>query len=347
MTLRVVTADPLNAEASLPAIGAPVTPVAEFYIRSNFTAPRIDAANWRLRLHGRVGAVLELTLAELQELAVETRRVTLECAGNGRALLEPATEGTPWGLGAAGTADFTGVRLRDVLELAATGDDAVECVFTGADAGDIDGWGRISFQRSLPLDTATATGPLLAWAMNGAELTVEHGYPLRLVVPNYYAVASVKWLVDIEAVATPFKGHFQTDRYMYRLAGYPPRPVTLMRVRSLITSHADGDRIAAGDVVIAGVAWSGHGSIQRVEVAAGADAPWHEAELEQSASPEIVSGGIAQRWHCRITLAAGMHHVRVRATDDAGETQPDEPAWNELGYGNNVIHGIRLEALSV
>jgi DMSO/TMAO reductase YedYZ molybdopterin-dependent catalytic subunit len=229
------------------------------------------------------------------------------------------------------------VPLRLLLERARPASDVAEFVFSGADEGDIEGYGRISFQRSLPAAVATADGPLLAWTMNGEALTAEHGHPVRLVVPSWYAVASVKWLVGIDASATPFEGHFQTDRYVYRVDEQPPRPVSLMRVRALITSHGDGDRVHPGQHILAGTAWSGHAPIDRVEVQVGAHAAWRAAEL---LAPAVT--GVATRWSCTIALSTGRHRIRVRATDAEGHTQPDAQYRNTLGYGNNVTHAIRL-----
>jgi DMSO/TMAO reductase YedYZ molybdopterin-dependent catalytic subunit len=339
MPLRIVTTDPLNAEAPLSAIGATTTPVAEFYIRNNFDVPRLAAAAWRLRIGGHVRRPRELDLDALMTLPQRTARVTLECAGNGRALLDPPVDGTQWGLGAAGTAEFTGAALRDVLTPLGVNDDVVEFVFTGADAGDVPGWGRIRFQRSLPRAVACGPEPMLAWLMNGEPLTPEHGHPVRLVVPGWYAVASVKWLVGIEAVDQPFQGHFQSDRYVYRGDCLADRPVTHMRVRALVTSHADGDRVPAGIIDIEGTAWSGAAPIRSVEVQVGPHAAWRNADLLEPADHAV-----ATRWRCTLSLSPGTHLLRVRATDETGATQPEDQAWNELGYGNNIAQTIGIWA---
>jgi DMSO/TMAO reductase YedYZ molybdopterin-dependent catalytic subunit len=359
MTLRTITRRPYNAEAELSALGARVTPVDAFYVRNNFDVPVLDAAAWRLRVHGRLHSAVDIDLATLQSMPQVRRRLTLECAGNGRSLMDPPVAGTAWGLGAAGSAQFTGVPLRHVLAQAAPHDDAMECVFTGADGGvvtdsaaaDADGDGDgsrvVRFQRSLPLHVCLdEDGPMLVWAMNDEPLTPEHGFPLRLVVPNWYAVASVKWLVDIEVVSRAFTGHFQKERYVYRYAGPDGSdragdlPVTTMRVRALITSHADGSAVEAGEHLIEGVAWSGAGMIAAVEVAVGADGPWRPAALDAQQER-----GASVGWRCPLVLTAGPTRIRVRATDSSGAAQTMQPAWNELGYGFNPIHEIGLTAL--
>jgi DMSO/TMAO reductase YedYZ molybdopterin-dependent catalytic subunit len=343
MTLRVVSADPFNAEPPLTTLGEPVTPVEAFFVRSNFPAPELDPSRWRLRVHGLVHTPVELDLERLQALPHRTTRVTLECAGNGRQLMSPTPPGTAWALGAVGTADFTGVALRDVLALAGSHDDAAEVVFTGADHGPVDGKGPTAFQRSLALEHPTSNEPLVAWAMNGAPLTRDHGFPVRLVVPRFYAVASVKWLVDVEVVDRPFRGHFQADRYVYRAPGSTEHPVTTMRVRSLITSHADEGQVASGVVTLRGMAWSGDAGITRVQVRHG-PATWLEADVGLDVDPDL-GLGVMTPWRCACHLEPGEHELLVRATDAAGATQPLTSDWNELGYGNNVVHVIRLRAV--
>ena len=342
MTLRIVTAEPLNAEAPLTALAAPLTSVEDFYVRSNFPAPDIDPQHWSLRVHGQVRAPVELNLEEVRALPNLTKRVTLECAGNGRRLMTPTPRGTAWELGAAGTADFTGTPLREVLALTEPEPDAVECVFTGADGGTVEGHGAVSFQRSLTIQHAGSGEPLIAWAMNGAPLTRDHGSPVRLVVPRFYAVASVKWLVDVEVVDHPFRGHFQADRYVYRGPGVPEHPVTTMRVRSLITSHTDGQRVPDGRVLLAGVAWSGEAAVARLRVRIDRE-DWQEAELE-AAPGTAPAAGVMTPWRCECPLDRGDHDLLVVATDAAGNSQPLAPEWNELGYGNNVAQSIRLRS---
>jgi len=341
MTLHVVTTDPLNAEAPLGALAAlpgPITPVGDFYIRNNFTPPDLDPESWRLRVHGLVRTPRTFDLADLRELPRVSRRVTLECAGNGRRLMEPTPGGTAWELGAAGTAVFTGVRLRDVLALAEPMPTSVDCVFTGADRGAVErpaGPETVSFQRSLAVAHAASDEPMLAWEMNGAPLTADHGFPVRLVVPRFYAVASVKWLVDLEVVDRPFTGHFQAERYVYRGPGIREHPVTTMRVRALITSHSDGQRTPSGTVGLEGVAWSGDAAVTRVRVRVDGTA-WRDAELESG------EAGVMIGWRCDCPLEPGEHEVTVVATDAAGSSQPLASRWNELGYGNNVAQSIRL-----
>ena len=335
--LRTVTVDPWNAEASLASLRDECTPTEAFYVRNNFVPPVIDADRWRLTIRGAVARAIELDLATLMSMPRVERRVTLECAGNGRVLLDPPAPGTQWGLGAAGTALFAGVRLADVLESVGVRPEAIECVFTGADRGAVPDHGLVAFQRSLPIDVARADGPLLAWEMNGAPLTRDHGFPLRLVVPGWYAVASVKWLTDIELVEEPFTGHFQLDRYVYQKNGVIVEPVSTMRVRSLITSHSDGAAVRSGPVRIEGVAWSGAHPIERVDVSVD-DGEWITAPLEG-----VSRVGVTVGWSAEVHIAPGSHRVRARATDAGGETQPTRPDWNELGYGNNAIQEVTLE----
>ncbi len=340
MPIEIVTHDPLNGETPRSALGRDVTPVEDFYVRNNFAAPSIDPDAWRLRIGGLVSRELELSLEELQRGQVFTRVWTLECAGNGRQGFDPPVPGTPWGVGAAGTARFTGVRLADVLDQAELLDHASTLVFTGADAGVVDGV-EAAFRRSLGRDVARGDA-MLAWAMNGEPLTRDHGAPVRLVVPRYYAVASVKWLVRIDATDRSFEGPFQTERYRYLVPGREPVPVTTMRVRSLVTSHHTGDVVAAGPLELSGVAWSGAGALARVEVALD-DGDWREARTGARAQTQG-EAGVASTWVADLDVTPGPHRVRVRASDAAGNVQPAEAPWNQLGYGNNAVQTIELIA---
>ncbi len=338
MPLHTLSERPFNGEAPLSALRSPITPLDSFYTRSNFVEPDLDPESWRLRVAGAVGIAREWALADLQALGVVDRTVTLECAGNGRTFLQPPVEGTGWTLGATGTAVFTGVPLHRVLSLSEPSEAVVEWVFSGADRGPADGWGEVRFQRALPVDAATARPePLLAWAMNGRPLEPNHGAPLRLVVPGWYAVASVKWLTDIEAVTRPFEGRFQTDRYMYVEQGRVLGPVTRMRVRSLILEPSpDAPLPSHGPLDVSGIAWSGAAPVNRVEVSTDGGRSWSDAEVQPPAEPHT-----AQRWHWSGPTPSGdTVELRARAYDESGACQPLEAWRNDLGYGNNQVHTV-------
>jgi DMSO/TMAO reductase YedYZ molybdopterin-dependent catalytic subunit len=334
-------AHPLNCETSIPAlIGGVVMPNAHFYVRNHFQIPRLDPVSWRLQVHGLVERPLRLSLRELTAMRSETQVVTLECAGNGRALLDPAVAGEPWGLGAVSTAEWTGVPLVEVLDRAGVTARGRELLFRGADSGIVPGEdGSVRFERSLSLEDAEGAEGLLAYAMNGEPLPIQHGHPLRLVVPRRYAVGSVKWLTEIEVIDEPFRGHFQTGAYYYeweREGRTVREPVTLQQVRALITEPGADARIERGaELAIRGVAWSGAGAIARVDVSIGGR-PWRPARL--LGEPRRHSW---QWWELLTRVEEpGSTTIRARATDLAGRSQPETPEWNRLGYGNNAIQEI-------
>jgi DMSO/TMAO reductase YedYZ molybdopterin-dependent catalytic subunit len=332
--LVVRSADPLNCETPLPAMtGGLVVPNARFYIRNHFGVPRLDPASWRLEVGGSVRRRLSLDLDRVRAMPSVTAVVTLECAGNGRAGLWPPVPGEQWGLGAVSTAEWTGVPLTELLDRAGVRATAREVIFRGADCGQVGGHGgRVRFERSLPIAQLGQAGAMLAYAMNSEELPAAHGYPLRLVVPGWYAVASVKWLTGIDLTDRPFRGHFQTDRY--HTYG---NPLSLQRVRSLITEPAHGGTAEPGDIVIRGLAWSGAAPIAHVEVRIGDD-PWQPALLAGERHRHSW-----QRWELPARLTRpGTVTIQARATDQAGCTQPDRPEWNPLGYANNAIHQVIL-----
>jgi DMSO/TMAO reductase YedYZ molybdopterin-dependent catalytic subunit len=208
---------PLNCETSIPAlVGGVVMPTARFYMRNNFRIPNLDAATFGLTIGGLVERPQGFTVRDLQNMRSKTLVVTLECAGNGRAQFDRPVEGEQWGLGAVSTAEWTGVPLVEILDRAGVRPGAQDVLFRGADGGAVEGRpGPLRFERSLGLDDARDGEAILAYAMNGEPLPVEHGYPLRLIVPRWYAVASVKWLNEIELIDRAFIGHFQGDKYRY------------------------------------------------------------------------------------------------------------------------------------
>ncbi len=340
--LVVHRAHPLNCETSIPElVGGVVMPNARFYIRNHFQIPKLDAALFRLTVGGLVERALSLSLRDLHSMPSQTHIVTLECAGNGRTLFQPPIEGEKWNLGAVSTAEWTGVPLAEVLDRAGVRSGAREVVFRGADGGTSAGHsGPIHFERSLPVDHARDAELLLAYAMNGEPLPIQHGYPVRLIVPGWYAVASVKWLTAIELTDRPFAGHYQIDKYWYereRNGQVVREPVTLQRVRALITEPAPNQGVQAGELAVRGVAWSGAAPVARVEVSVDGGS-WQEARLVSERKR------YSWQWWELITRLQepGVATLRARATDLAGRTQPERAEWNRLGYGNNAIQQLQV-----
>jgi DMSO/TMAO reductase YedYZ molybdopterin-dependent catalytic subunit len=337
--------DPLNAETSIHSlIGGVAMPTASFYVRNHFQMPVLDPSTWRLHVGGLVQRPMQLRLRDLFAMPSRTEVVTLECAGNGRSFLDPKVDGEQWRLGAVSTAEWTGVPLVDVLERAGIKSAGSEILLRGADAGAVKGrTGTTSFERSLRLDQARESGAILAYAMNGESLPLRHGSPLRVIVPGWYGVASVKWLTEIEVIDQPFQGFFQTERYVYeweRDGRVIKEPVSLQRVRALITAPQPEQPIEAGDLAIRGLAWSGAGEIARVDVSVGRG-PWQEARLLGDASRHSW-----RRWELIVQLReVGPTTIRARAADLAGRTQPERPAWNRLGYGCNAIQEVPIRGL--
>lgn len=335
--------DPLNCETSLPELlGGVVTPSAHFYVRNHFATPLLDQQSYELTVTGMVERPLRLRLPDLHNLARQSLVATLECAGNGRVNYDPPVDGEQWNFGAASTAEWTGVPLVDILDLAGLTPGAHDIVFRGADAGLVDGaTAPVRFERALSVHDARGCGALLAYAMNGEPLPLQHGRPLRLIVPGWYSVASVKWLTEIEAVGRGFEGFFQTKRYHYewdRDGAVIREPVRLQRVRAVIAQPADGASIPAGEIVVRGVAWSGAASVERVDVRIG-DGPWQAARLV--GEPRRHSW---QWWELFTRCdVRGSQPIRARATDAAGNAQPERAEWNRFGYGGNAIQAIAVE----
>ncbi len=317
------------------------TPTGLHYLVIHFDIPAIDPAAWRLRVDGLVARPFELGLDELRRRPSRTLPVTMECAGNGRGLLTPRPLSIPWLGEAIGTADWTGVPLAPLLDEAGLAGDARELVFTGADRG-VQGDVEQDYQRSLSIADARRDEVLLAYGMNGRPLEPQHGAPVRLLVPGWYGMTSVKWLTRIEAVAQPFEGYQQGVAYRYQAdADDPGEPVRQIRVRSLMTPPGIPDfysrrrLVAAGDVDIVGRAWSGDGAIERVEV--GVDGDWSDAQLGP------VDGAFSWRgWTYRWQATPGEHELRCRATDAAGNVQPLEAPWNYQGMGNNHVQTVAV-----
>ena len=339
VALKTVQDSPYNAEAPLSALAHVPTPTQLFYVRSNFAVPHLSLANWRLAVTGAVAAPRTFSFDELERFQHHDALVLLECAGNGRRRMVPVPSGVGWDLGAVGCAVFRGIRLSEVLAACNPSDKAVEVLFVGADTGEVSPGRVVAFERSLPLDRALDPTVLLASEMNGAPLTPEHGYPMRVLVPRWYAVSSVKWITEIRVLEEPFTGHFQTERYVYfdDASFADGTPVREMRVRALIAQPEDGSTISRGETVVRGIAWSGAGRIATVEVSTDGGTSWQSAALT-----EPRAHGAPVLWSFVWNARPGAHNVLARATDTAGNVQPLESVYNRLGYGNNLVQRIRV-----
>ncbi len=335
-----------NRGIPLEAMRYPITPTGLHYLIIHFDLPEVRIDDWGLSIEGLVTNPMRLTLAELQDRPAVTLPVTMECAGNGRALLSPRSTTQPWFVEGVSTAEWTGTPLNGVLSDAGLADDAVELVFTGLDWG-VQGGEVQPYQRSLSLDEALRDEVLLVYAMNGEPLPPQHGYPLRLLVPDWFGMASVKWLASIKAVAEPFTGYQMTGSYRYAQAADDlGEPVTLKKPRALMVPPGIPDFtsrlrvVNAGRIQLHGRAWAGRADISRVEVSSDDGATWNQAKLERPAS-ELAWHGWSFEWEAR----PGRYRLRARATDENGVLQPSDPVWNYQGMGNNMVYPVDVLVL--
>ena len=331
-----------NHGMPLEALRYPLTPVGLHYLLVHYDIPAVDPESWRLTIGGNVERPLSLSLDDLRARRAVTRPVTIECAGNGRALLEPRPLSQPWLTEAVGTAEWTGVPLVDLLEEAGVRDDTVETLFTGLDRG-IEGEIEQLYQRSLPTSEAMGDDALLAYAMNGQPLPPQHGFPLRLVIAGWYGMAHVKWLADITALTEPFEGFQQTVGYrLYSAPDKPGEPVTRMVPRSLMIPPGIPDFftrrrfVDAGTCLLEGRAWSGWGPIAGVEVSVDGGETWAAAELGEPVG-ERAWRGWSYTWDASMP---GEYLLCSRARDEAGSVQPVAAPWNLKGYANNQVDRI-------
>jgi DMSO/TMAO reductase YedYZ molybdopterin-dependent catalytic subunit len=330
-----------NRGMPLEALRYDITPVGMHYLLIHFDVPLADARSWRVDVGGAVARPFELTMDELRSLPAQTLAVTMECAGNGRARLQPRPLSNPWLYEAIGTAEWTGTPLWPLLERAGLRDDAREIVFTGADHG-FQGDIEHDYQRSLAIAEVQRPEVMLVYAMNGRPLEPQHGFPVRLIVPGWYGMTSVKWLRSIEAVTEPFTGYQQTPAYHFtRDADDPGEPVQHIRPRALMVPPGVPDYFSrhrtadAGRIQVTGRAWSGAGEVTRVEV--GVDGSWSDARLGESVGP------FAWRsWSFDWDAVAGDHTLSCRATDSTGAAQPIDQPWNYQGMGNNSVQTVAV-----
>jgi DMSO/TMAO reductase YedYZ molybdopterin-dependent catalytic subunit len=332
-----------NSGILLETLRHDVTPAGMHYLLTHFDVPFVpDASAWTLSIGGLVQTPLRIGLDEIRRLPQRTLRVTLECAGNGRANVSPRWPSMPWGECAVGTSEWTGTPLKPLLARAGLLESCREIVFTGADRG-VDHIEH-DYARSLLPAHALSDDVLLVTAMNGQPLLPQHGFPLRLIVPGWYGMASVKWLNAIEAIDHAFQGQQQVGTYVYKKDRDDPGvPVTALRVKSLLVPPGLPDwysrrRIVdAGVVIIHGRAWSGNGvPIQRVEFYDGTG--WAVTTLDPAPASKFAWRG----WSCAWSAPVGDHVLMCRATDANGDVQPLEQRWDNGGFGNNAVHRVEV-----
>ncbi|HEX9289337.1 MAG TPA: sulfite oxidase [Anaeromyxobacteraceae bacterium] len=344
-TLVPLSTRPPNYESVRATFTTRITPLERFYLRNHFDIPKVDVKAWRLHLGGLVESPLSLAVSDLEKLPQVKVEAVLQCAGNGRGLFKPHVPGVQWRFGAMGNAEWTGVRLRDVLALARPKEGAAQLRLQGAERPVMST--TPAFIRGVPLAKALHADTLLALKMNGRPLSPYHGSPARLVVPGWVADDWMKWLTDVEVLGEEPKGFFYETAYRYPVKPGAPgeaipadqmKPMTKLNVKSIIGSLEDGQVIRPGIHQVVGVAFSGEAGIAGVDLSFDGGSTWQAAALE---GPATLYGFRVFRhaWKAE----PGRYVVASRATDAAGARQPDVAVWNPSGYLYNAVDRVEVE----
>ena len=328
---------PFDAETPVREFTSFLTPNHRFFVRSHFGPPPQEAvseANWKLRVGGLVERSREFSLKDLRQMETVTITAVVQCSGNGRAFHCPKVPGVQWERGAVGNAQWTGVRLRDVLAQAGVRGDAHHVQFQGADRSVVDSVPL--FVRSIPLEKALHTDTILAYEMNGRPLPLLHGAPLRAITPGWMADSCIKWLTNIIVREDEAKGYYMQTAYRVPAkpvepgapASGPSTPVEVMPVKSLLAAPQEGETVKLGPVTIQGVAWSGEGKVVKVEVSFDEGKTWESARLV--GEDHLYAWRQWQFvWKAK---TAGIFTLLCRATDAHGDVQPSTSPWNPSGF---------------
>ena len=338
--------EPLNLEMPFETLDGFITPTKSFYVRTHFPIPKIDKNKWRLRVEGEVENSFELNYDELIKLESRKIPATLECAGNNRNFLEQKVKGVQWGLGAVGNAEWTGIPLSILLDRAGVKPSAREIILEGADRGKLEDPksppGDLNFARSIPLEKARDV--LLAYKMNDVDLPPEHGFPVRAIVPGWYAVASIKWLQRVVVTDKPFNGYYQTLDYAFwkrRGDNAELVPIFEMQIKAQIARPSDGETVLANsNVRVHGAAWTSDGEITKVELSTDGGSTWTETKL--------VGESKQNAWRLwefdwKTPAKPGKVTLIARATDSNGRTQPIERDPDRGTYMINHLLPITVE----
>jgi len=333
----LITLSPRPADLEMPVSGFidEITPVEHFFVRCHTYTPEVKLADWNLKIDGLVTKPLKLTLAELQKLPHTELVSVLECAGNGRSFYEPTLPGAQWRFGSVGNARWTGVRFKDVLDMAGVKPGATQLLMDGADVP----LGKMpDFQRTITLEKGMHPDTMLAWAMNGKPLTAQHGFPLRVIAPGWASDSWVKWLQHIEVLDHEFEGFWMKTAYRHPSHSVAPgsavdpkdmASVTDLNVKSVI-AHP-GEWVKPGMVMVQGVAWSNASPVTKVDVSVDGGNTWQPAKLAGSGTKYGF-----RKWTHAWQATEGQHSLISRATNEAGQTQPMKQEWNPSGYLWNV-----------
>jgi DMSO/TMAO reductase YedYZ molybdopterin-dependent catalytic subunit len=346
--LIVRSAEPRNLEFPFSFLKDKITPNEQFFVRSHFSVPSVEKEKWSLAVEGTVAKKLSLSYAELLKLPAVEVTSTLECAGNGRVFLKPGVPGLQWGHGAVSSAKWKGVRLSTILESVGLSKASKEILIEGSDKGAINNPpttpGPIHFDRSIPLSKALQNETILAYAMNDAPLPEDHGGPVRLIVPGWYGMASVKWVKRLVALEKPYQGFWQTLDYSYwerRDGAASLVPLTSMQPKACIASPALNEVVPSGKkFTVRGAAWTGEAKIQKVEVSTDGGKTWALAKLKEEPQKYL---WVFWEFDWQVPTEKGQMKLLARATDDTGATQPTDRDPDRRTYMIN--HLIPVEVI--
>ncbi|MEH7308581.1 sulfite oxidase [Neobacillus drentensis] len=331
---------PENQETPIDHLIGDIVGKELFYRRNHFSYPLFTSSLYFLPIEGLVHNPKIFTLQEIYSLPSITMKVVLECAGNKRKFFNPKVFGEQWGKGAISQGLWKGVSIRTLLQNTGLMDSAKELVFESYDYGERPGTnGLFSFSRSLPLEKALDPETIIAYEYNHQPIPYKHGFPLRLIVPSWYAMASVKWLKKITVIDKEFTGPFQAIDYVY----YPNKEddngkwhVTTINVNSTIQYPLDMQILHKGIYEIYGIAWTGKGNITKVEISSDGGQSWDLCQLDTTSKKNAWIPW-TYKWDAQ---KKGEYMIKSKATDSDGNVQPLNPKWNRKGYGYNAIDSI-------
>jgi len=348
--LKMLNDRPLNAETPPHLLDDAITPNSRHFVRNNGIPPEdVDVDKWTLTIDGLVDTPMTLSIADLKKkFKTHKMAITVECGGNGRFAFDPPAKGNQWSYGAVACSEWTGVKLKDVLEAAGVKDNVIYTAHVGADDHLSMDPEKLPISRGMPIKKAMTDNILIAFEMNGKPLHPMNGAPLRLVVPGWPGSCSQKWLKRIYLRDVVHDGPKMTGK-AYRVPNRPVAPgekvdkrdfviIERMPVKSLITHPATNAEIKGKSVEVRGHAWSGDRDVTEMDISIDFGTTWQRVSLDKA-----VNSGAWQNWRAQVTFPQnGYYEIWSRATDDAGDMQPHAIKWNPKGYLNNTMHRVAV-----